>query len=433
MRNVPAFVFTALVILLSVLASSCSIIKDVPAIYEEEAEQEIVLRFISSWGGVDSKAGTLQEVLNRFMDEHRSIRVVNESLFGEDFLPKIKTDFASGNDPDVFGLWPGSDIRALIGAGKVADLTDVLEADRQWKENFKGMWDYTTFDGKTYGLPVEVILECLFINRDLFEKYEVDIPESYEDLKTAVIAFRENNIIPIAYNSQAEGTFLYQNLIVQLGDKNEAENPLVEGAISPCYMEAMDYMRELYQLGAFPGNFISLTNSERNNLFKQKKAAMIVQGSWFFGEFSDDDGSVDIIPFPYIGEKPSSQSKIIYGLGCGVFYASSKAFDDMNKKEAAISLLKTLTSDDTTILFAQKTGMISNIRANGNDNGYSRLTLKGIEMIEKAGVLVGPPDSFVDRTAWEERIVENFPYILEGRKTPRDLWNEYLLVGGKTR
>lgn len=81
--------------------NSCAGSPEVSGAFEESAreKQGTVLRFISSWGGVDSKAETLKYVLTEFQKKNTDIEVVNESLFGEDFLPKIKTDFASGNNP----------------------------------------------------------------------------------------------------------------------------------------------------------------------------------------------------------------------------------------------------------------------------------------------------------------------------------------------
>jgi raffinose/stachyose/melibiose transport system substrate-binding protein len=64
---------------------------------------------MNSWGGENRSAAILQRLLQDFMAENPDIKVKNESIWGDDFLPSIKTKFATGNDPDVFGLWPGSD------------------------------------------------------------------------------------------------------------------------------------------------------------------------------------------------------------------------------------------------------------------------------------------------------------------------------------
>ena len=387
--------------------------------------EKVTLRFISSWGGVDSKADTLQNVLNGFMKENPQYEVVNESLFGDDFLPKLKTDFASGNDPDVFGLWPGSDIRALIKAGRVADLTEVLAEDKKWKESFgSSMWQYTTFNDRIYGLPVEIIFECLFVNRDLFERYNIKIPGTFDELKQAIAAFRERDIIPVAYNSLAQGTYIYQNIIAALGGKDDVEHPLSGGKINSCYIDAMELMKELYRMGAFPKDAFTLTSVQRNELFKTKKAAMIVQGSWFIGEFRNDDMSVDIVPFPKIKEGKSRLSAMIYGLGCGTFYMSKNAWDNKEKRVGSLKLLKTLTSRDSAFQFAEMTGMLSNVDTNGNVVHYNRLTKKGQEMLESSAELIGPPDSFVDRSVWEGIIVKKFPYVLEGKIDPKAVWDE---------
>ena len=162
--------------ILSLSLAACKFSGDKTSIVIPEGQDKVTLRFISSWGGVDSKAETLQEMLARFTCSNPDIEIINESLFGEDFLPKIKTDFASGNNPDVFGIWPGSDIRALIQAGKVADLTGLMEENSEWKSSFKSsMFKYTTYDGRLYGLPFEIIFEVMFINRDLL-KYDVPVP-----------------------------------------------------------------------------------------------------------------------------------------------------------------------------------------------------------------------------------------------------------------
>lgn len=387
-------------------------------------DSRTALRFISSWGGVDSKAETLKTILNQFERNNPDITVINESLFGEDFLPKIKTDFASGNDPDVFGLWPGSDINKLVKAGKVADLTGLLMDNLEWKRRFNPeMWGYTTHNARIYGLPVEVIFECMFINKDLFDKYNVTIPENYEELKAAVQIFKENKIVPIAFNTYAEGTYLYQNLIPIIGGKDDTEFPFNEGKIKPSHITALQYIKELYDMEAFPEECFTMSNNERNVLFKDKKAAMIVQGSWFIGEFPADDYTVDLIPFPYIKGYEDRKGTMVYGLGGGSFHMSTAASEDDIKNEASVRLLKALTSPETAAVFASETGMLSNVNIDSYRIQYRRMTIKGKRMVEQSSLLAGPLDYFVERTSWEEDIARQLPYFLSGKITAGEMWS----------
>ncbi len=388
------------------------------------------LRFISSWGGVDSKAETLKTVLNQFEKNNPDITITNESLFGEDFLPKIKTDFASGNDPDVFGLWPGSDINMLIKAGKVYDLTGQLSKDHEWKNSFDPhMWGYTTQDGRIYGLPFEVIFECMFINRDIFTRYSVPVPRNFEELKYAVQIFNDHKITPIAFNTYAEGTYLYQNLIAVMGGKDGTEKPFKNGAIKPSHIEALQLIKELYDMHAFPGDCLTMTNNQRNMLFKQKKAAMIVQGSWFIGEFDPNDTSVDIIPFPYPDGYETRKGTMVYGLGGGTFHMSAVAGEDKTKLDASLRLLKFLTSPETAAVFASETGMISNVDIDSFNIKYRELAVKGNKLVERAPYLVGPLDHFVDRASWEKDIAGEFPYLLTGKITAKGMWSKAIRNG----
>ncbi len=390
----------------------------------EHQEKRVKIRFLNSWGGLDTKAESLISVFNNFMQNHPDIEIINEAVGGDDFLLKLKTEFASANDPDVFGIWPGSDIQALIHANKVADLTPILENDREWKKSFyDNVWHNVTFNGKIYGLPVEVIFEGLFINTDLFRKYKAPIPANYEQLKEAVVIFNQNGIIPVAFNSKPEGSFLYQNIISMLGKPESIENPFKDGMISDCYVRAMKYVKELYDMEAFPKEAFTLTNDERDALFTNKKAAMIVQGSWFVGNF-DKNSQVDFVPFPWIQEEDTVYPTMVYGLGGGVFYMSENASLEELKKGACIRLLKHLTHKDTALYFAKSTGMISNVKINGDILKYDYLVQKGIDYVDISPKLVAPPDHFVNRSTWEDVIVELFPYYLEGKYSAYDVWKD---------
>lgn len=380
------------------------------------------INLMTTWGGVDSKAGSLKEIIAKFEDENSNIKISNQSIFGDEYLPTLKTRFASGNEPDVFGLWPGSDIKYLVKANKVADITDKLRQDRSWMDSFKQSgFSYTTYNNRIYGIPFELVFEGLFINKDLFDIYNVNIPENYQDLKTAITIFKSNEIIPIAYNSSAEGSYIYQNMIASLAGSQGVQQSIVDDKINKYYIEAMKYLKELYDMGAFPKDALTLNSNERNELFFTKQAAMIVQGSWFIPYFDKYDESVEMIPFPSMG---NNSPKVPTGLGGGTFHISKSAWNTPEGESTTIQFLKYLTSKETANFFYEKTALISNLNIELK-TAYSSLAKQSINLFENTPDedKTPIPDHIIDRSAWEDIVIQQFPYFLEGKKTAEEIWD----------
>lgn len=427
MRYSKRLLTMASIILVNIMLASC--VSDNPEnpVSKSAANLPVkdnTINLMTSWGGADSKAGILKEIILKFENENPSIKISNQSVFGDDYLPALKTKFASGSSPDVFGLWPGSDIKNLIKAGKVADITDTLKQDRSWMDSFnQESFSLTTYNNRIYGIPFELVFEGLFINKDLFEKYKVKEPKNYNELKQAIVIFNKNNIIPIAYNSYAEGSYIYQNMIASLGGSKGVTEYLVNNKINRYYLDAMKYMKELYDMGAFPHNSLVLNSSERNNLFFSKQAAMIVQGSWFITYFGKEDSDIKMIPFPSMGEE---DRKLPAGLGGGTFYISKAAWDDPDVMENSLIFLKYLTSGKTATYFYERTGLLTNLKEIQYNSVYSSLAEQSIKMYEntKEKNLTPIPDHIIERTIWDEIVIKQFPYFLEGKKTSDEIWDE---------
>ncbi len=394
----------------------------------EAFNQNEKISFISSWGAYDSKAQRLKSIFQKLYEKYPNIKIEDSSMAGKDFLFILKTDFANGNEPDLFGLWPGSDFTLLVEQGKVADLTELVKSDEAWYKQFKeSTWDYVTVDNRIYGLPIEIIYEGLFINKDLFDKHNVKIPTNFQELLQAVEVFKREGIIPIAYSETPEGSYIYQNMVMKLGGKEDVENPIAEtGYIKPCFIEAMYYMKELYEAGAFPEHLWSIDDKERNELFFQKKAAMIVQGSWLIGDnaLSSQDQTIEIIPFPDMPDGKAESTAIIYGCGNGIFHISQKAWEDPEMRKNCSLILKEITSPQNVALLAEGSGFISNIELGEYAIPTTLLGEKGEELVNNAKELVGPVDSFINRGIWEDIIIERFPSVLKGTMTPEAVFDE---------
>jgi len=119
----------------------------------------------------------------------------------------------------------------------------------------------------------------------------------------------------------------------------------------------------------------------------------------------------------------------VYGLGGGVFHMSTAAWNDPRKREASVRLLRFLTSPLSASEFAAKTGMISTVSLGGYEIDYIDMTIKGLQMLEEANTLVGPLDSYVERTAWEKYIAGQFPYFLSGKISAEEMWETAIKNG----
>ena len=91
--------------------------------------------------------------------------------------------------------------------------------------------------------------------------------------------------------------------------------------------------------------------------------------------------------------------------------------------------MKFLTSKETAAEFAKQTGMMSCVDIRDYQIDYNRLTRKGHLLINNSRQFVGPPDSFIDRTVWEEVIVTGMPYVLEGKLEIDELYNKAVREG----
>ena len=391
----------------------------------EVFNQKEKITFMSSWGAYDSRALKIKKIFNRLSERYAYLTIEDSSIAGSEFLPILKTDFASGNDPNIFGLWPGSDFNLLVKEDKVADLTELLKENPSWYKQFKeAAWDAVTVDGHIYGLPIELIYEGLFINRDLFEKYDVKIPTTYEELITAIEIFKKNNIIPIAYNQTAEGSYIYQNMVMKLGGKEDVENPFnAQGKLKPCFTEGMYYMKQLYDLGAFPEDWYDIDDKERNELFIKKKAAMIVQGSWLIGDhvLSSQDTTIEVIPFPDMPNGKADSTAIIYGCGNGIFHMSRKAWENAELRDHCITVLKELTAPENVAILAEDAGFISNIELGQYAPKETIMSQKGNALVERSKERIGAVDWYMNRSIWENIMIKKFPYVLRDTLTPEAL------------
>jgi glucose/mannose transport system substrate-binding protein len=140
-------------------------------------------------------SGGEQEALNAVITEHQSLvpeaKVTNASVeYADKAREQLAIRFADGFPPDLFQANMGEDLYGWVvtngqndSQSYVENLNDLSEA-LNWADVFDPeVLDSVTYDGNMYGVPLNVHrINALYYRIDLFDKYELQPPESLEDL-----------------------------------------------------------------------------------------------------------------------------------------------------------------------------------------------------------------------------------------------------------
>lgn len=149
----------------------------------------------------------------------------------------VALERARNNMDDIYLLNPDV-IKTLGEEGKLMDMSGLA-----CTENLRDVVKTAnTIDGKLVAIPQEVVAYDLFINKDMFDKYNLELPETPEDFLECCRVFKENGIeTPVGANRWWLETFVLAQAYADLynGGNTDAEI----AALNSGERKYSDYMR----------------------------------------------------------------------------------------------------------------------------------------------------------------------------------------------
>ena len=118
----------------------------------------------------------------------------------------------------------------------------------------------------------------------------------------------------------------------------------VDDEYGQAWVDGLNDIKALYEAGYFPENTLTATDAETFQLFTSDKAAFLIDGSWKIGgiaEAVDDIENYTVTHVPGKGDRKTTDE--IGGLSMG-YYITRKAWDDDEKRDAAVSFVSFMTS-----------------------------------------------------------------------------------------
>lgn len=242
------------------------------------------------WWGWTPGSPLNEQYIEEFNKSFPDTKITWKQTTVDDYDAAIKPALANGEGVDIFEVSAGSANGGVgVFGGQAVNLEDALKAylgddyaDKLNEASISSM----TVNGELKALGVGTVYAGnLWINQDLFDKYNVKVPTNFEEWKTACETFEANGIIGFVQGA-GQGAFnmdTYHAICdnIQPGLFTKATRGEVEWT-DPVFVQALDLWKKLFDEGIMQDGALGIQQyPEANNMFLSGQAAMVMMGSWY--------------------------------------------------------------------------------------------------------------------------------------------------------
>lgn len=306
----------------------------------------------------ENTARTAADLTVAMAEEELGVSVAYRTYTAEDYQDRtydqVTLDRARNNMDDLYLLNPDV-IMALAEEGKLMDLSG-LESAKNLRDVVKVA---NTVDGKLVAIPQEIVAYGLFINKEMFDEFNLELPETPEDFLECCRVFKENGIeTPIGANRWWLETFVFAQAYADLynGGNVEAEIAALnsgESKYSDYMRPGFEYLQKLIDLGYIDAKkaYVSeAVEGEGADFLAQKTP--IVMAYWGAANsdtlYGNPDFEMLVIGFPSSRGQMPVMSMTGYGIGANAEHA-----------EDAMRALEIMTSDEALQVYTETNRVIS--------------------------------------------------------------------------
>jgi raffinose/stachyose/melibiose transport system substrate-binding protein len=248
--------------------------------------------------------------IGEFNESNDSIKINMTSKNTYDYSSELKSKMAANNLPDIFCLWPNKRMEKYVENNRIYPIGQELKKDSKWKSKYRdGIFEDVTFDNEIYGIPQYTAIGIIYYNKEIFDKYNLEPPKTWDEFIANIDVLYENGVTPIAINGVdlwVKGmltSMLANNLDPKAFEMvKETGNWNTES-----YIKTSNLLNELIENNAFEENYLNQDYTYAQNLFEKEHAAMYVMGSWELGSFDDTDfgKKVHVFSLPDLNDSDS--------------------------------------------------------------------------------------------------------------------------------
>ncbi|WP_077615986.1 ABC transporter substrate-binding protein [Caenibacillus caldisaponilyticus] len=325
---------------------------------------------VTIWSWRKQDASIWKEVQKKLNEKGKKITIKFRDFTPTQYDASLQTAMKGGKGPDILTLRGGAGISKYAEAGQLVALDDKVPGLKDFTD---GILSQVKTNGKAYAVPFAIQTSQFFYNKDIFAKYNLQEPKTWDDLINIMDTLKSKNVTPMAVSGR-EGWAL--NLIVDSVGASSLGDEWVQGLIDgknkfsdPKFVDVLKRINDLKKY--FQDGYSAASYQDMETLFTQGKVAMIVDGIWAVNTLQSQNPNLKIGSFlaPPVDE---SQQPHVYAFVDGGYGVNAKS----KVKDAALEVLKFTATKEYAQMYTDTFGEIP---------AYPGITpTKGTEMLKVA-------------------------------------------------
>jgi len=297
--------------------------------------------------------GIIERAVGRFKKDNPSFKVNIVVVANDVYKQRLAVAAASGRLPDCFFSWSGGPMFEYVKNNTIIDLTSFMDANNYKDRILDGAIAQARYQGKIWGLPaMNMAAAMVFYNKEIFAKYNLQVPATIRELETVCDTLKANGITPfsLANKTQWTGSMYFMYLATRKGGVQPFNNA-VDGSGSftdPAFVYAGEKIQEWVKKGYFlPGfNGLDWDSGQARGPMYRGETAMLIMGSWFVsqaqGESPEFFSKMGMFKFPREEQGIGNPDTLVGTFGDNFYHISSTS----KNPEKAFELLTHLIDDE---------------------------------------------------------------------------------------
>lgn len=229
----------------------------------------------------------MEPISEKFNEENPNYEV-KVSYYGTDAIKDAcKVAASSGTLPNSWMNFGGSFARFYVENGASYDLTQYAK-DNAWYDKFnESALGLCTFNGELHGYPTAFNVIGVYYRKDLFDKYNIQVPTTFEEFENVCATLKSNGVTPITTAGiYGWHVMRFVELFIELyagAEQHDQMNAFKESYNNEAVVKALTKYQEFCDKGYFIEGFTAINPDDVNIPLFSGNAAMITEGQWLDG------------------------------------------------------------------------------------------------------------------------------------------------------